>query len=82
MPRQQFVIGAGLAVAATALAACSTYGKKLDATATTTTAAWATDSSAPAQPAADAVAKTSDVPVGSGVIVGEIIVTANPTSIC
>jgi Rieske Fe-S protein len=77
IPRQKVILGAGLALAATALAACTTYGKKPEAsgdTATTTAAAPATG--APGAPAsANAIFKTSDVPVGSGVIVDDIVVT-------
>ena len=73
MHRQQFLIGAGLGLAASVLAACATYGKKPEASGDTTTAAPATGGTG--APAADAIAKTADVPVGSGVIVGEIVVT-------
>jgi Rieske Fe-S protein len=77
IPRQKVILGAGLGLAATALAACTTYGKKPEAsgdTATTTAAAPATG--APGAPAsANAIAKTSDVPVGSGMIVDDIVVT-------
>lgn len=81
IPRQKALLGAGLGLIATVLAACTTYGKKPEAsgdTATTTTGA------APAAPAtgapgtaapANAIAKTADVPVGSGVIVDEVVVT-------
>jgi nitrite reductase/ring-hydroxylating ferredoxin subunit len=62
MQRKQFIIGAGIGLAASVLAACTTYGRKPD------TAAGA--------PQRDGViAKTSDIPVGSGVIVGEVVVT-------
>jgi Rieske Fe-S protein len=85
IPRQKVILGAGLGLAATALAACTTYGKKPEAsgdTATTTAAAPATGApgapatDAPGAPAsANAISKTSDVPVGSGVIVDDIVVT-------
>jgi nitrite reductase/ring-hydroxylating ferredoxin subunit len=80
LPRQKVILGAGLGLVATAHAACTTYGKKPDATADpgTTTAAAAPPPGAPAAPA-NAIAKTSDVPVGSGVIVDEIVVT-QPTA--
>jgi Rieske Fe-S protein len=78
MPRQKVIVGAGLGVIAAALAACTTYGKKPEAsgdTATATTeAAPGTTAPGPAAPA-NAIAKTADVPVGSGVIVDEIVVT-------
>jgi hypothetical protein len=49
------IVGAALSLATAALAGCSTYGKK----------------SAPPPPApVNALAKTADVPVGAGVILG------------
>jgi Rieske Fe-S protein len=79
IPRQKVLIGAGLGLVTAVLAACSTYGKKPEATgepSTTTPAAPATGGpAAPAAPAANVIAKTSDVPVGSGVIVDAIVVT-------
>ena len=67
MPRQQVIRGAGLALAAGALAACAKEEEKPATAGSTTTPAPTT--------AGDAIAKTSDVPVGSGVIVGEVVVT-------
>jgi len=81
--RQKVLLGAGLGVVTAILAACTTYGKKPEAaseSATTATAAPAP--SAPGGPAASAgnvIAKTADVPVGSGVIVDDIVVT-QPTA--
>jgi Rieske Fe-S protein len=76
IPRQKVILGAGLGLAATALAACTTYGKKPEASGDTATteAAPATGAPGPAA-AATAIANTADVPVGSGVIVDEIVVT-------
>jgi Rieske Fe-S protein len=78
IPRKKVILGAGLGLAATVLAACTTYGKRPEAsgdTVTTTTgAAPATGAPGPAA-RANAIAKTSDVPVGSGVIVDEVVVT-------
>ena len=77
IPRQQFVIGAGLAVAATAVGACSSHATNPEAT----SAATASSGSEPATAApsagapANVIARASDVPVGSGVIVGDIVVT-------
>jgi Rieske Fe-S protein len=75
IPRQKVIVGAGLGLIATALAACTTYGKKPEAAGdTATTAAPATG--APGAPApANAVAKIADVAVGSGVIVDDLVVT-------
>ncbi|KUI19434.1 (2Fe-2S)-binding protein [Mycobacterium lehmannii] len=74
MRRKQFLAGAGLGIAGTALAACSTYGKDPDAaeepTATTTGGAVA--------PVA-VLANVADVPVGGGVIVDQTVVT-QPTA--
>ncbi|MCU1698667.1 MAG: Rieske Fe-S protein, partial [Mycobacterium sp.] len=77
-PRRNVIAGAGLGLAATALAACSTYGKKPEATAATS--APAETSGAPGAPTPAAVlTKTADVPVGSGVIVDGTVVT-QPTA--
>jgi Rieske Fe-S protein len=67
-PRQRFILGAGLGLAAGAVAACTTYGKK---------PAPASETAAPSASGAPAnvITKTADVPVGSGVIVGDIVVT-------
>jgi nitrite reductase/ring-hydroxylating ferredoxin subunit len=77
IPRQKVILGAGLGLVAAALAACTTYGKKPEAsgdTATTTTGAAPASPGAPAPPAY-AIAKTADVPVGSAVIVDDVVVT-------
>jgi Rieske Fe-S protein len=85
VPRKTF-LGAGLALGAAALAACTTYGKKPAASsapaptpAPGTGQAAATPSAGDGAPAssapANALAKTSDVPVGSGVIVGDTVIT-------
>ena len=58
--RQKVLLGAGLGLVTAVVAACSTYGKKPEA---------------PAAPAANVIAKTADVPVGSGLIVDKIVVT-------
>jgi Rieske Fe-S protein len=74
IPRQKVVLGAGLGLLAAVVAACSTYGKKPEASAETTTSAAAPTPGGPA-PQAKPIAKTSDVPVGSGVIVNDVVVT-------
>src|SRR5262245_2653481 len=70
--RQKVLLGAGFGLVTAVVAACSTYGKKPEA---------ASESSEPtaAPSGAKAIAKTADVPVGSGVIVGDIVVT-QPTA--
>ena len=74
-PRRQVIVGAGLALAASVLAACTTYGKKPAAAPITTGAAPApVEPGSPAEPA-NAFAKKSDVPVGSGVIIDDIVLT-------
>ncbi|MBV8964675.1 MAG: Rieske (2Fe-2S) protein [Mycobacteriaceae bacterium] len=70
IPRQKFVVGAGLAVAATAVGACTSTG----GTSATTSTAAPSPSASPGAPA-NVIAKTSAVPVGSGVIAGDVVVT-------
>ena len=74
VPRQKVVLGAGLGLVTAVIAACSTYGKKPEASGETTTPA----AGGPA-PQAKPIAKTADVPVGSGVIVDDVVVT-QPTA--
>jgi Rieske Fe-S protein len=86
--RRNVIVGAGIGMAATVLAACTTYGKKPAAEPASSPAGSAApgtpgapaDASTPgAPPNATALAKTADVPVGSGVIVDDIVVT-QPTA--
>ena len=79
--RQKVLLGAGLGLVTAAVAACSTYGKKPEAAgeSTTSTAAPPASGGASAAPAANVIAKTADVPVGSGVIVDKVVVT-QPTA--
>ncbi|MBV9320799.1 MAG: Rieske (2Fe-2S) protein [Mycobacterium sp.] len=70
IPRQKFVVGAGLAVAATAVGACTSTG----GTSASTSNAASSPSGSPGAPA-NVIAKTSAVPVGSGVIAGDVVVT-------
>ncbi len=73
-PRRAVIAGVGLGALVTVVAACSASGKTSEAA-----------SSAPAStgasgaPGSGALAKTADVPVGSGVIVGETVIT-QPTA--
>jgi Rieske Fe-S protein len=70
--RQKFIVG-GFGLAAAVLAACTTYGKKPEDPGET---AGATTEPAPAAGApGNAIAKTSDVPVGSGVISDKTVLT-------
>ena len=80
--RQKVLLGAGLGLVTAAVAACSAYGKKPEAageSSTTTAAAPPASGGDPAAPGANVIAKTADVPVGSGVIVDKVVVT-QPTA--
>ncbi|MBJ7339139.1 Rieske (2Fe-2S) protein [Mycolicibacterium sp.] len=70
-PRRAVVVGAGLGALVTAVAACSSSG-------TTPQASSEAASSTPA-PAGTPLAKVADVPVGSGVILEEVVIT-QPTA--
>jgi Rieske Fe-S protein len=76
-PRRTVIAGAGLGLAATALAACSSYGNKPEAASSTPAATGSSGAATPGTPTA--LAKTADVPVGSGVIVNGTVVT-QPTA--
>ena len=78
--RQKLLLGAGLGLATAAVAACSTSGKQPEATSEpSATTAGPPTSGAAGAPAANVIAKTADVPVGSGVIVDKVVVT-QPTA--
>ncbi|QNJ93610.1 Rieske (2Fe-2S) protein [Mycolicibacterium fluoranthenivorans] len=68
--RRQVLAGAGIGLGATAIAACSGSGQKAAPPATESSAG----TSAPGQ-AAGTLATTSQVPVGSGVIVDDVVLT-------
>lgn len=72
--RRQVLAGAGIGLGATAIAACSGSGQKAAPPATESS----TGTSAPGQ-AAGTLATTSQVPVGSGVIVDDVVLT-QPTA--
>jgi Rieske Fe-S protein len=72
-PRRNVIAGAGLGLAATALAACSSYGNKPEAASSSPAATGSSTAAAPGT--ATVLAKTADVPVGSGVIVNGTVVT-------
>ena len=63
--RKKVIVGAGIGLTTVALSACTTYGKN--------------PAPPPAPPAPtgtpEALARTADIPVGSGVITGDIVVT-------
>ncbi|PRC42371.1 (2Fe-2S)-binding protein [Mycobacterium sp. ITM-2017-0098] len=72
VPRKTVLAGAGLGLVAVAVAACSSGS---DSESSGSAPAEGAESSAPAESSAGALAPTADVPVGSGVIVGEVVLT-------
>jgi Rieske Fe-S protein len=76
--RRTVLVYAGIGAAATAVAACSTYGKEPDAGGDASPAS-PPSASGSAQAAPAALTKTADVPVGSAVIVDEMVIT-QPTA--
>ncbi len=62
VPRKTVIAGAGIGLAAASLAACSSGGDS-------------GSSSGEASAAPDVLTTTADVPVGSGIVVGEVVVT-------
>lgn len=77
--RQKVLFGAGLGLVTAVLAACSTYGKKPEAAGESSSTSAAAPTSGGPAPASNVIAKTADVPVGSGVIVDKVVVT-QPTA--
>ncbi|KAA0095918.1 Rieske (2Fe-2S) protein [Mycolicibacterium sp. P1-18] len=78
-PRRALIVGAGLGALATATAACSTADKPATAESTSSES---TSGAAPAgTPGGGALAKTADVPVGSGVIVDDVVITQPTTGV-
>jgi len=76
--RRTVIVGAGLGAVAAVLAGCTTYGQAPVAENTSSAPPEGSGSSAnPSSP--KQLAKTADVPVGSGVIVDDIVIT-QPTA--
>ncbi|HEV7854630.1 MAG TPA: Rieske (2Fe-2S) protein [Mycobacterium sp.] len=75
LPRQRVIRGAGVVMAAGALAACSKTEEKPAATAESATTSADSAPAGTAAPGGEAIAKTADVPVGSGVIVDQVVIT-------
>lgn len=75
VPRKTVLAGAGIGLAAAAVAACSS-GSDSSASESSADGSSAPESS---KPAGEALATTAEVPVGSGVIVGEVVLT-QPTA--
>jgi Rieske Fe-S protein len=72
VPRKTVIAGAGVGLAAAALAACSSGSETKESDA-------ATSQSAAAPEAPAVLTKTTDVPVGSGVVIDKVVVT-QPTA--
>jgi Rieske Fe-S protein len=80
--RRTVIVSAGLGVVAAAVAACSSAAKTpatSEAASSAASSAGASSSGASSAPGAAALAKTADVPVGSGVIVSDVVIT-QPTA--
>jgi Rieske Fe-S protein len=77
VPRQQVIRGAGVVLTAGALAACGGGGDKPEDKPAASSEAVTTPP--PAEAPGGAIAKTADVPVGSGVIVDDVVIT-QPTA--
>jgi Rieske Fe-S protein len=77
MRRKHFLLGTAFGLASTVLAACTTYGKQPEQAGepATNTVGATPGTGAPGPGSATAIAKAADVPVGSGVVVDEIVVT-------
>ncbi|OPX12134.1 Rieske (2Fe-2S) protein [Mycobacterium sp. AT1] len=75
-PRRAVIVGAGVGALATAAAACSSAEKEPAAASESPAAAAPTGA-----PASGALTKTTDVPVGSGVIVGDTVITQPTTGV-
>ncbi len=77
-PRRAVIAGAGLGALATVVAACSASSKTPEAGSETASSASASTATSGA-PASVALTKAADVPVGSGVIIEETVIT-QPTA--
>ena len=77
-PRRTVIVGTGLGLAATALAGCATYGDEARRILVGTSSAPGGGEGSPAA-AETVLAKTADVPVGSGLIVDDVVIT-QPTA--
>lgn len=74
--RRQALVSTGISLAASTIAGCATYGKPpaapvAEAASTSGTPAAPDDARVPVQ----AIASTADIPVGSGVIVDDVVIT-------
>jgi Rieske Fe-S protein len=75
--RRKALVSTGISLAATTIASCATYGKPPAAPAAEPAPAPTSGTAAPegAPVAVQAIAKTADIPVGSGVIVDDVVIT-------
>jgi Rieske Fe-S protein len=76
--RRKALVSTGITLAASTIAGCATYGKPPAAPAAAPTPTPASGTAAASEGAAvpaQAIAKTADIPVGSGVIVDDVVIT-------
>ena len=75
--RRQALVSTGISLAATTIAGCATYGKPPAAPAAEPAPTPASGTAAASEGAApvQAIARTADIPVGSGVIVDDVVIT-------
>jgi Rieske Fe-S protein len=76
--RRKALVSTGISLAATTIAGCATYGKPPAAPAAEPVPTPATGTAVASEVAAapvQAIAKTADIPLGSGVIVDEVVIT-------
>lgn len=79
VPRKTVIAGAGVGLAAAALAACSGGSETKASDSATSTAAPEASAATPAPAAPVVLTTTTDVPVGSGVVIDKVVVT-QPTA--
>ena len=72
--RRQALVSTGISLAASTIAGCATYGKPPAAPAAEPAPTPGT-AAAPAAAQVQAIARTADIPVGSGVIVDDVVIT-------
>ena len=72
--RRKALVSTGISLAASTIAGCATYGKPPAAPAAEPAPTPGT-AAAPAAAQVQAIARTADIPVGSGVIVDDVVIT-------
>ena len=72
--RRKALVSTGISLAASTIAGCATYGKPPAAPAAEPAPTPGT-AAAPAAAPVQAIARTADIPVGSGVIVDDVVIT-------